>query len=284
MPNPPLPIILTIALAAFPQTVDADPLVDALRSDTTRFNATRAIDELWKSEDPPIAELVTALDSDDFQQRQLAAGVLWRLLDPSPRHPSLMENPEAIITDRLLAVTIEGLASDTLPLERTGSEMTTTPYSNAAMWFHALSRHADRAKPMLLEGLESTDYQQRFLCALTLAYSGQSETTVKVLPILLPHLADNDIPEDAKWCVYAIHKLGHEASAPLREALEVSTDTQQRRLIELILTDLASPPATRRDLDSRRPLNGISSCVFDPAIEHPADDSMWWLRFIHAFG
>ncbi len=232
----------------------------------------RAMRSLGELDTPPLEELNAALDSDDWQQRQLAACVLWRFI-----HPPYWEQrePQGEVTQRLIEVSVEGFRSDRLPYDRHSD--TYTYAFNAAEGFHSLRRHANQAEAQLAAGLKSDDYQQRFLCALTLGFGGVSSQAKSAARVLLPHLRDNDIPEDAKWCAAALYRLGQAVEPFLRAALEKS-DAQQRKLIELVLLDLEQPPQTADEFETRRALNDISSAVFDPAVQPPLDDWMGWLR------
>jgi hypothetical protein len=264
-------ILLVLATPCLAQ-IDGPSLVEQLRDDDRDWNAMRAMRALGEFDAPPLEELYAALDSGDWQLRQLAARVLWRFI-----HPPYWEQqePQGEVTQRLIEVSVEGLQGDRLPYDRQRDKYT---YAfNAAEGFHNLRRHARQAEAQLAAGLDSDDYQQRFLCALTLGFGGVSSQAKAVSRVLLPHLRDNDIPEDAKWCTAALYRLGKPVEPFLRAALE-NADAQQRKLIELLLLDLERPPQTAGEFESRRAYNDISSAVFDPAVEPPLDDWMGWLR------
>lgn len=59
---------------------DVDGLIEDLRDDGVRWNAIEAMRALERLPDPPTDELHDALDSDDWQQRQLASTLLWRFM------------------------------------------------------------------------------------------------------------------------------------------------------------------------------------------------------------
>lgn len=243
------------------------------------MNAIRAVEALGALESPPLKELHAALDSSDWQQRQLAAGLLWDFLHPQSWHcrewPDWRREPQGEVTTRLIEVTIEGFRDDNLPYDQRSSRYMFA--FNAAEGFRHLRRHAKQAEAELAAGLTSDDYQQRFLCALVLGFGSVSSQAEPVARILLPHLRDNNIPEDAKWCTAALFRLGIDV-APVLEAALHKADNQQNDLLTLLLLDLQQPPETNEELESRGKLNSISSSVFDPAIQGPRDRSMWWLR------
>jgi hypothetical protein len=82
---------------------EIDESVEALRDDDERWNAIHALGRLAGTSDVRItAALERALDSGDFQQRQLAAYALY-------------SDPNVGRTERLAAVAVEALADDALP-------------------------------------------------------------------------------------------------------------------------------------------------------------------------
>jgi hypothetical protein len=264
---------------------DATQLVQRLRDDEEPWNAIRAMRELKRLPDPPIPELQAALESDDRQQRQIAAHLLWRFLHP-PTWLSLDEDtpewrltPHGEVTRRLLEVTIDGLNPDRLPFDNRVNRYTNV--FNAADGFRHLVLHAREARELLEDALQSDAYRQRFLCALALGFGGVAESAPLAAPILLPHLRDNDIAEDAKWCTAALYRFGPPVLPLLREARSAA-DAQQAKLLDLLILDLEQPPESREDLEARRELNQISRAVFDPATEGPLDDWMGWIRSLPA--
>lgn len=114
---------------------------------------------------------------------------------------------------------------------------------------------------------------------VALGFGGVSESAEKVARVLLPHLRDNDVPEDAKWAVAALYRLGPAARPALLRALG-GADRQQEELIRLLLVDLERPPGSKAELEERSVYNSITTIVHDPAYEAPRDWSMCWLRMI----
>jgi len=255
-------------------SVDSGSLVESLHSDDVRWNASRAMWTLREMEDPPIDELERALDSDDWQQRQLAACALWRRI-----HPWALAEHEAEgrVTRRLLEVTVEGLRHDALPYDPVTGRYTGA--YNGAEGFRVLVLHAHEARELLEAGVGSDDTQQQLLCAMALGFGGVSASAGVAAPVLLPHLRDNDIPEDAKWCVHALYGFGRAVLPAVLEAIP-GADEQQRQLLRLLVLDLESPPVTREQLERRARFNTIAGSVFDPAYCPPRDECLWWVRYV----
>lgn len=238
-------------------------LVNDLRSDKVRFNAHAAIARLRDIGEPAVAALEAALDSRDYQQRQLAAHVLRRIDGHQP-------------SNDMIGVTVEGLQHDTMPCghlaQQPGGlrwdETLDRSYNyvfNATDGTRFLLQHAQLGEPYLIDGLNSADLQQRFLCAFILGYSGRTAATKQVAAVLLPHLRDNDIAGDARLATPALYRLGPPVLPDLYRALD-DADDQQRNLIELIIYDITCPPANDNDLYERRDFNSITELCHDPAV------------------
>jgi hypothetical protein len=269
-------LLLVPTLAAAPRT--ADELINDLRADDIRWNAIEAMNALGRLREPPLAELERALDSEDWQQRQLAAALRWRYIEPwdwlwqDDSLPAWRLESTGTVTHRLLEVTVEGLRSDALPYDR--EQQKYTPVSNAADGYRVLVKNAEAARDLLEAGLKSDDYQQKLLCALALGTGGVSASVEKAAPILIPHLRDNDIPEDAKFAIYALYRFG-ESGIPLLEAALPDADVQQAQAIRLLLLNLRQPPRNQAELEQRRHMHSITSVVFDPTIEMRQDHFFW---------
>ena len=200
--NEPLTTFAGSALIAFSfavatvQTGSAagETLVEELASDTVWMNATRALDALWETNAPPLQALHAALDSSDYQQRQLAADILRRKTEGTPQR-------------RLLEVTVEGLRDDQYPLDCVSERRTYTYLFNASRGVIFLVEHGQHARDLLLAGLDSEDYQQRFLCAYALGMNGIRDRLADTISVLLFHLQDNDIGQDACMSCRALYRL-----------------------------------------------------------------------------
>ena len=252
---------------------DVAALIESLRHDNIRGNAGGAHYRISRLNPPPLRELHAALDSDDWQQRQHAADLLWHFSVRGRREHE--REPAGELSERLLDVLVEGLARDERRAKNGGrAELA---LRNAATGFRRLIPYAHDARPILEKGLASRDTQQRLLCALVLGYGGVGESAPKAARVLLPHLRDNRIPRDATFAVGALYGLGPAVRPSLLTAL-AGADEQQSKLIRLVLLDLERPPQTQRELEDRLRLNPVTRLVFDPAVQGPPGDSMSWLR------
>jgi hypothetical protein len=267
-----LPLLVAGLFATLaPGQADIGALIDELRSDDVKWNASGAASRLRRLPEPPIRALRDALDSDDWQQRQYALNILWRLAEP---HPLLRREPVGEITPRMLAVAVEGLARD--EHHAIGGGRADVAMRNAAEGFRRLIPHARAARPYLEKGLASRDSQQRLLSAMVLGYGGVSESAPRAARVLLPHLRDNRIQRDATFAVGALYGLGPAVRPSLLTAM-AGADEQQSKLIRLVLLDLETPPRTQGELEDRLRLNPVTRMVFDPAVQGPPGDTMSWL-------
>lgn len=228
---------------------DEDWITD-LASDDVRWNATRAF--LRLRDRAPVQLLEEALHSPDYQQRQMAASLLRRIDGYQP-------------SDRLLEVTVEGLQDDLHP--RDPVRGTWTPPVNASGAVTFLIKHAEEAKKYLIAGLDSKDHQQRFLCAYILGMNGIKDELPAVASILIPHLRDNDIFQDACMACSALYSLGEDVRPYLLETIP-NADGQQEKTIHLILADLDGPPSSSEARAKRRRMQVISSAFYDPALQY----------------
>lgn len=216
-----------------------DALVQDLASDTQDHNAMQAVWQLRSIGLWSIPALRKALDSPDWQQRQLAAYALRELRDD----PS----------EALLRVSVEALQDDALPY---GSDHM-TDFSNANQSAPYLIEFARLAEPMLAQAMESSDTQQRWLAACIAGLAHREALADRAVPVLFDHLGDNHIAFDAKHCLAA---LCHYGAGPkgvgaseavqgriLREAAARwdDPDPQTRAACELLLLILDPPPGQR---------------------------------------
>ncbi len=232
-----------------------DTLVGDLAADDIPLNASNAIRSLLKTRRAAVPALEVALDSPDFQQRQLAAWILSLVRGTPP-------------TIRLIEVLVEGLKDDCIPQEHRGKERIAYAYvGNATGAINYLLRNVVEAEPQLEEGLRSRDGQQKFLCAYILARGRRGMRIATIAPILIEHLKDNKISNDACMSSMALYRLGPPVEPYLRAVLE-SEDKQQRETALLILKDLKAPPKTREDLRERKASQSISGQMSDPPTQY----------------
>jgi len=201
----------------------ARSLARDLRSDGVNGNAMRAMGMLATLGNEGIEVLLDALKSNDHQERQLAADVL--------REAEGFE-----LNANLLRVCVEGLRDDRFPFDP-GSALDTSTWtwcSNARGGTAFLVKYAIQASPHLARGLRSDDRQQRLLCAAIAGWGKLTDLAPQAGPILLVHLADNDMAGDAKIAYSALASFGPEVRAILEQAID-SPDTQQRQAAQSLL-------------------------------------------------
>jgi len=176
-------------------------LIRDLRDDDVKENGTKARELLAMLGDDAITGLEKALESDDYQQRQYAAEVLRQHFGYRPNQ-------------RMLEVCVEGLG-----------HQDRVAYNAGAGADYLVSHIAD-AEPLVVRGLGSSDPLRRFLCAAVLACGRRSDHADRVAPMLIAHLADNDIANDAAYARSALEALG----APARPYLERAVNAADRQL------------------------------------------------------
>jgi len=257
-------------------------LIADLASDYLAHNAGTAIGELRKIGPPAGAALESALASQDYQQRQIAAHLLRKMGGYKP-------------TAALLSVTVEGLRDDTLPREDWPSGASTyTAVRNAAEGTLYLLKHVEQARPYLERGLRGSDEQQRTLSAFVLAIAdGDAAASSLYEPhfraalhsasaqqrflgayimgvlniktdlqtctaILLDHTKDNRYPMDAAVSIQALSRLG-KGLLPHLTAAQAWADPQQKKAISRVRSQLRDRPLGKRVLKSSL------HCVWFPA-------------------
>lgn len=286
--------VRTPPLTPINNTIDYDhtytpaELIEQLRDDDIRHNLRSAKSALLTHPDLTPEILYDALEHEDWQVRQVICKIIWNRGSDrevwTPRskpgedwagvdkhfYPA---DPAYTITEDLISVTIEGLKNDTTPIDR--PRRRGLVYYNASFGVSKLIPIAHEWRHHIERAMYSDDPQQRFLAAYILGRAGVDLSVRKASEILLPHLRDNKIHEDAKWAVHALGGFGPPILPLLREALE-DADEQQRSLIQLLMTNLLDPPMTESQLRDRARYNTITSTVHDPAAQ--LTSSYWsWL-------
>ena len=172
-----------------------------------------------------------ALFSLDYQQRQLAANILIRCL----------EGPFPVALD---AVLVESLRYDTI-------DLWTCHANNEADATHFFLKNPEvlaRSAHLLQGALSSGDGQQRFLAACILCRSPHLGDPKRVCSLLFEHLADNDIPGDAKMATQALCFLDYRALPLIEDELALRPDSQadrQLRYVRRVILSRASKGAAR---------------------------------------
>lgn len=236
--------------------------VGELCQDNTSYNASWACDVLDAAAPASIPILEHALQSEDHQQRVLAAMVLMRLADPQldswyqrnhPRRLDVSYKPPR----PLYSVAVEGLADDSIDW-RMGDYAT-----DAEVAFPYLIHHAEDATSELSIGLSSKDAQQQLLCAAIAAMSHHSTLEARGIAHLCDSLGDDDEMENAVFAYQALWRTGDAALPRLETSLasEPNENTQRARTALLLIYRLRGTAITKPEV---RRLYTISDRGDDP--------------------
>jgi hypothetical protein len=211
------------SLATWVRPWAARLIASDLRDDEIKWNAARAVGLLRDLRLDGYRALHAALDSEDHQQRHLAAR-------------SLRYWPGMGASDRVVAVTVEGLR------EASGF---------VSECFDWLGEHPEGATTHLAAGLNSDDAQQRFLCAALIGLNREDALFDRAAPMLLEALKDNGVEEDAKIAARALAGFSPEAVIPALEAIADAPDLQQRTLARQVLEAIGAPAPMVTRVDAR---------------------------------
>lgn len=214
-----------------------------LRGDTRRGNAERAesiLRSLWPESRPELEALLT---DGDAQARVLAAAILRRRC---PNDPSWA----------LLEACIEDIGSCPPGIS---AYMRWGKCSDAAEFLRA---HAVRAHPLLESAMHDPDPHRRLVAAAVAGYAGLDDLAAAAAPILISHLADNNVSGDAKLAIPALFRLGPAARPALLASMD-APDPQQRQAVRALLELLDTPEA--RDWQLETPMPPVTLLTNDPA-------------------
>lgn len=244
--------------------------INELCDDHVRSNAGWAADLLIDLVPTSIAPLEHALDSREYQRRQVAAMILERLIDGDHwRSINLPDLPPRYAPPRrLFEVAVEGLASDRIRWDSGIFD------SNHAAAFRFLVRHAPQATRELEAAIESSDPQQRLLASAIVAISRLPTLAERGAKNLLESLADDSQEDNALFAFQALRRMG-DAAIPILEAsiaAEPDQQSQRARAALLLVYRLRGTPIT--SAESRR-LNSLSTAN-DP--DHAGES--WLLRMM----
>ncbi len=238
----------------------AEALVDDLRDDDERGNATVAMAELRRRIQDPTQrrEVQRLLDphvqSRDEQLRVLCTAVLFLISahdhDEGRRPPPTLE---------LLRAAVSWIEKPPTPdIVTSGDPLTFGPI------VYALD-HIDDVRTQLYHSVVTPHPGKNpFRAAFVLGASGSLGTLQDIVPILLPHLRDNWAPSDACMATQALRGLGPGVIPFLHEALPAA-DEQQRLSIEALLLELQDPTDSLEKEQERSHLNVISTKYAVPA-------------------
>lgn len=226
---------LLSALSVPPATAEApaEAWVRNLRSDDTRYNGyatyVRILNLLEEGGPDALPSSLTprlenALASDDYQLRQYAAMILFKVFDHQQK--SVSEWPEDLLENMVL-----GLRDD--------SDKNLNP--NALILMTALYGRKDpevtaRLEREVVEG----DLQSKFCAAMALVRQGTEAVRPEVTAALALNLRDDEVPLNELAAYHGIHRLGGEN---LRRYLEQATvvDWQEAALLQCLAADLGVP-------------------------------------------
>ena len=171
-----------------------------------------------------------ALEGEDHQQRQFAAGLLRDIPD--------------VASEAIVRVTTEGLRDDGI----SGWNTELSNFKSSVLW---LIEHADAARPYLAEALRSDDAQARLGAAMALSFGGVKGEAEAVVEAMLPHVEENDISGDAMIAVASMFRMG-EAAVPALERMSASDTMERRRIVcRLLMDDIRMGESRSRAIDRR---------------------------------
>lgn len=241
------------------RALELEPMLEQLRSDEIRFNAIHATLVLYEYMDEVILQRMhELLDSDDWQQRQLAAWLIRR------------EQPVPL-TERLVEVTVEGMRDDSLPeswhIEVDGySYPPYTPFFNASDGVRTLLAVPLKYPQPLVDALDSDDWQQQFWAAFVLACKQHQPALEQAVAVLATHLMDDSTRRNAYYAAHAIYEAGPGVRAQI-EALFDSADAQQRDIARLIVASWDDPRSSATHLPEGIPRPTYVDTRWNPLFE-----------------
>ncbi len=237
-----------------------------LGEDDIPGNGEWAMQALANIGDAAMPALEAALDSTDWQRRQMAAFLLrgecfeYVSVDGRTR-PRLRREP----SDRLIEVTVEGLRDDNLPYDRRrGRE---TFLSNGFNGMAFLVCVGPRAVPACERALNSDDPQQRLLAAAALGMMGAAASIDRAAPVLINHLAGNAVPGDANLAAAALLGFGPAALVHLEQCAK-SSDAQARRIGSSLSAWLRGTPLSGDQTAMLRSISGAPQ-IPDASVHMP---------------
>lgn len=217
-------------------------LIRNLYDDDVRWNASES---LWALDDQ-VTEVLPLLEqtlqSTDYQARQLALFLIQ----------NGVTNPVA--SPRLLDVAVEALADDSFPYLPSDNPYREVFVANARasyQWFVAHPAMLDSAESRLVQSLYSEDGQLRLLSGVLLVGAGKLAQLPRIMKVLAPHLADNELRGDATLVEEALLAAGPAVLPYLRELSRRAADPQQANMAERIAEILEMPAYTPQPISGR---------------------------------
>lgn len=208
----------------FPESIRA--LIRNLYDDDIFMNAVESLWELQRRVAEVLPMLEQTLHAEDFQARQLA---LFLIQNGTTNHSA---------TGRFLDVALEALADDSFPMLPSSNPHRDVFVSNAQSSYQWFVRHPeaiDAAESRLVQAMYSEDGQYRLLAAALLGGQKKIVHLPRIVQVMKPHLADNNMMNDAKLIRNILEVIGAPAVAYL-EAIKMNpVDEQQAHQAEWIL-------------------------------------------------
>ncbi|MFK7959668.1 MAG: hypothetical protein AB8G96_04015 [Phycisphaerales bacterium] len=204
----------------------AAAVVADLRDDDIPWNsypAQRLLDDLWPASR---TALEYELEIGDLQSRILAARVL--------RHH--VKTP----SDALLRACVQDLRNDRGLVTGQATDLN----MRYAAWY--LMEWANEAEPHLVAALGSDDMQQRLIAAGIAGFANFGHCNDAVAEVLIDHLQDNDIREDARLAIPALHSMGESILPMLRRHVDHGDD-QSRAILLALIERIEHPDRRTRD-------------------------------------
>ncbi|MBL8859561.1 MAG: hypothetical protein JNL28_13720 [Planctomycetes bacterium] len=204
-----------------------------LRDDHVKWNAGSAARALICADAQAIPFLQSALNSDDSQQRHVAAYVLGQI-------------PAARPTARLAELLVDNLAEWDTTFTRMLDDGTETCFSDSTYILHRTAARKRLlsddtlyalAVPHLITFLDSQNLEGRLYACDILARRRCAVQLDRIVEILVWHLCDNRIDGDAARSVRALQAYG-DMALPWISSAALGPDAQQRALVGHLLAKL----------------------------------------------
>lgn len=229
--------------------IEIETLVRDLRDDDIAGNALNAMWQLMNIGCDARPVLERALHGDDYQAIHAAASILRRFC------------PDDEPSDRLLEVTLDLLSLN--GYEDWDHQWLFTP-GEAFEYLCEQTNAYPQIRGRLIEWLDRGNDVERMQAAVLLGIRGETAYAPRLVRILAPHLADNDLKADAAAAAHALYRLGP-VVRPHLEPYRASADRQQAEMADLILTGIEQ---------------GRSDIAFDPVmyvgyVRNPLADRPW---------
>ncbi|MBL8757861.1 MAG: hypothetical protein JNK35_05470, partial [Phycisphaerae bacterium] len=105
----------------------------------------------------------------------------------------------------------------------------------------------------------------RLLAAIVAVHAGLDELRPHAVSLLVGHLGDNDLEDDAVLATAALVRAGEAARQDLEQAAARGDDPQQRRLAALILRRIVEPGSAMAQVTKDDPAR-ITALARDPTV------------------